>query len=120
MSESYGPMVGCRDALMWVGNLKDVNKEIQERVLRRMAYEFDKDIPVPRRYNKGKYGKKYDTYSCGNCGAGVDEAVWSYCPVCGFRICKSDYEKKIREEFEQLTIFDYLKEGQGDEGVDSV
>ena len=92
MSKTYGPMIGCNDALMWVGNLKDANNLIRERVVARMKYEFDKDIPVERKFYKGKYGHKYDSYACGNCGAGILEANWSYCPTCGFRIAKREWE----------------------------
>jgi predicted RNA-binding Zn-ribbon protein involved in translation (DUF1610 family) len=56
-----------------------------------MRYEADKAIPVKPRYHKGQYGRKYDTWSCGNCGAGVPEAHWKYCPNCGQAIKKAEY-----------------------------
>lgn len=102
MSKDYGMMIGCADALMWVSNLKDVNDGIRERVLHRMEYEFDKSIPVKRVFHKGKYGHKYDTYSCGNCGAGLPEACWSYCPSCGFAIAKDTWQERQRESFLQV------------------
>ena len=87
-NNDYGPMVGCETAIMWVENLKDVDTNIKERVIRRMKYEFQKDIPVLPRFNKGRYGHKYDSYSCGNCGAGIDAVLYKFCPNCGYAIRK--------------------------------
>ncbi len=81
-------MVGCQTALTWVNELKGVDENIKMRVLSRMQYEFDKDIAVKPRFNKGKYGARYDSYSCGNCGTTIAEAWHEYCPRCGFRIGK--------------------------------
>ena len=82
----YGPMVGCDSAITWVENLKDVDNNIKERVLRRMRYEFQKDIPVRPKFHKGKYGAKYDSYTCGKCGFGINEVVYKFCPNCGYAI----------------------------------
>lgn len=86
MSESYGMMVGCENAIKWVQNLKGVKEDNKNRVVNRMRYEFAKDIPVKPKFYKGKYGHKYDSYACGNCGSGLPEAWWQFCPNCGFRI----------------------------------
>lgn len=91
MSESYGPMVGCETAITWIENLKDVDNNIKERVVRRMRYEFAKDMPVPPKFHKGRYGKKYDYFTCGNCGAGIDQVLNNFCPNCGFAISKKEY-----------------------------
>jgi rubrerythrin len=85
---NYGLMIGCKDALMWVKNLKNVNEEIRDRVVNRMVYEFEKDIEVPPKFHKGKYGSKYDSFTCGQCGFGVSEAYYKFCPNCGYRIGK--------------------------------
>ncbi len=91
MSENFGPMVGCETAITWIGNLKDVDKSIQERVLSRMRYEFSKDIPVKPIFHKGKYGAKYDSFTCGNCGSTIS-AHYKFCPSCGFMIGKREYK----------------------------
>lgn len=88
MSKNYGVMIGCASALAWVENLKGVDENIKMRVLNRMKYEFDKDIPVPYTFHKGKYGKKYDYMTCGNCGAGIN-VTYDYCPKCAFAIDKN-------------------------------
>ena len=103
--------IGCLDALKWVKALDVSDTETQERVLNRMAYEFDKDIAIKPRFNKGKYGEQYDSYSCGKCGSGGVEAWWTYCPNCGYMIghdwkdgVQKGIQEKTREEFEQLTL----------------
>ena len=38
------------------------------------------------KYHKGQAGKKYDYYTCGNCGAQLVYAVVeNYCHNCGYR-----------------------------------
>lgn len=111
MSKNYGTMIGCNDAIIWVKNLTGVDNAIRDRVLARMAYEFDKSIPVKPTLHKGIYGHKYDTYSCGNCGAGINEAFYQYCPNCGFAIAKEKWQEKKREDFIQLTLDDFMKVG---------
>ena len=91
MSKNHGPMVGCSTALTWVENLKDVDNNIKERVLSRMRYEFDKDIPVAPKYHKGKYGKKYDYLTCGQCGHGIT-VTDKFCSGCGYAIGKEYME----------------------------
>lgn len=86
MSETYGQMIGFDAAIAWVQALEVRDPEMQDHVIARMRYERDKAMPVPPRYIKGQYGRKYDTYQCGNCGYGVNEAGWKYCPNCGRKI----------------------------------
>ncbi len=81
------PMVGCKDAIDWVTTLAP-DGEKKERVLKRMKYEFAKDIPVKPKFHPGKYGHKYDNWTCGNCGFGLSEVVYHFCPNCGFAIGK--------------------------------
>ena len=45
-----------------------------------------RNYPLEPKFDKGKNGKKYDRYSCGNCGYGVSEAGYKYCPSCGQKI----------------------------------
>lgn len=117
MSRSYGTMIGCMDAITWVRNLMGVDKAIQDRVIARMQYEFDKDIPVPPKYHKGLYGRKYDSYTCGNCGTTISRDVCSnFCDNCGFRIkwdnprCLTGYKQSEKEAPKQLSLFDYIAE----------
>lgn len=87
MSKNYGPMIGCSSVIAWIENLKNVDDTIKERVLARINYEFDKDIPVSPKFHKGKCGKQYDSYTCGNCGTTIKRGITSnYCDNCGFAI----------------------------------
>ena len=93
MSESFGPMVGCESAITWVENLKEVDEEIKVRVIRRMRYEFNKDMPVKPKFHKGKYGKKYDYFTCGQCGFCIDVTIDKFCPNCGYMVGKAEYKE---------------------------
>lgn len=48
-------------------------------------YERDKAKPIKPKYHKGQYGRKYDTYTCANCGA-VVVVTYNYCPTCGRQV----------------------------------
>ena len=85
MSE-YGRMIGFDQAITWAEGQPD--STVKEFALNRMRYERDKAKPVPPVFHKGVYGKKYDSWTCGNCGSGVSEAWWEWCPRCGFAIGK--------------------------------
>ncbi len=91
MNADFGPMVGCETAITWVENLKGVDNNIKERVIRRMKYEFVKDIPVAPKFHKGKYGKKYDYMTCGQCGFGLS-VINKYCPNCGYAVGNTPVE----------------------------
>lgn len=86
MSKSYGQMISFNDAIAWAERQPD--SSVKNYALARMRYEADKAKPVKPKFHKGMYGAKYDTWSCGNCGAGISEAHWKYCPQCGFAILK--------------------------------
>lgn len=88
--ETNGPMVGCDTAITWVENLKNIDTEIRDRIVRRMRYEFQKDIPVKPKFTKGKYSSRYDSWKCGNCGTTISEAWHKYCPNCGYAIGKKE------------------------------
>ena len=82
MSKSYGGMVGLEDAVAWV-ELLDVPKDCEDtkrRVLNRLRYERDQNVPVPVKCRKGRM---FDEYTCGNCGF-VARPEYEYCPKCGF------------------------------------
>ena len=83
---------------------------LNEKVL----YILAKDVPVEPRFNKGKYGSKYDSYSCGRCGFGISEIVYKYCPNCGQRITDAYLgrrkTKKEQTKYHQMNVFDLLAE----------
>ena len=108
MGKDYGTMIGCNDAIKWVKDLQGVDEETKTRVLARMAYEFDKSIPIKPKFQKGLYSRLHDSYTCGNCGAVVTTAYYKYCYNCGFRIAREAHEEKQREEFKQLTLSDFM------------
>ena len=63
-----------------------INADRYERALNRIRYRFAQTERIKPRFNKGKYGKKYDNYTCGNCGHTILEIGYDYCPNCGYGI----------------------------------
>ena len=98
MSKSFGAMVSGEDALnlldqishMIVLKEKKEEKEITESFIRmrnRFAYHIDQAAPVELKYHKGKYGSKYDSWTCRNCGCGITHGVvQNFCWNCGHRL----------------------------------
>lgn len=103
---SYGRMHGCEASLEYVRSLPE--SDLREWTLKRMQYEFEKEIPVKAKFHKGIYGKKYDSWSCGHCGKGAIHEVWyKYCPNCGFAIdFEEEKEEEQEAEFEQTSLFE--------------
>lgn len=128
MSKSFGIMVGGEEALnildrifpMIVFENKKEEIEITElfaRMRNRFAYHIDQDAPVGLKYHKGKYGSKYDSWTCSNCGCGITHSViQNFCWNCGHRLdwdtprCltgvkkfgKDDDTDQIQEEVEDV------------------
>ena len=81
MSANYGRMCSFDDAIKWAEQFQ--TSEEADWAIARMKYERDKALPVEPKALKGP---RYVSYSCGNCGSGIPEAVFKYCPECGRRI----------------------------------
>lgn len=93
--KAYGRMVGCNEALDFVRALPE--SETRDRTIRRMEFEFDKETPVPMKFIPGKYGKKYDNYSCGQCGKGAVNEAW--------------YRKNWKQKRKVRPLLDLIKVG---------
>ena len=57
-----------------------------ERLIKTIRRALVAQYPLEPEYDKGRNGKKYDRYFCGNCGFGVTESFYNYCPNCGQRL----------------------------------
>lgn len=112
--KQYGRMHGCEESLEFVRALPE--SEQRNWTIRRMEYEFDKERQIKPTFRKGVYGKKYDSYACGNCGEGSIERMFNYCPNCGFaigwEIMYEPDEEQDAGEAEQQTIFDFIGSGE--------
>ena len=84
MSKSYGLMVGFDKAIEWIEHLHVLNEDVEmkNRILTRLRYERDQNVPVKPKKHKGRI---FDDYACGNCGS-VIQVQDEYCPKCGFAI----------------------------------
>ena len=76
-------MISFNDAIVWAESQPDSDTKLY--ALNRLKYERDKAVPKKPKFHKGQYGKKYDYYTCANCGAGV-RITYNYCPNCGREI----------------------------------
>lgn len=83
MGKTYGQMTSFDNAIRWAQSMPD--SADKQHSINRMRYERDKSIPVRPKAYKGRY---WTTWNCGNCGSGLTEAHWKYCPACGFAIGK--------------------------------
>ena len=54
-----------------------------ERLIRTMRRALVARYPAEPKFMPGKYGPKYDSYTCRNCGFGVTQAFYKVCPNCG-------------------------------------
>lgn len=53
-----------------------------ERALNRLRYEVRKSVPIAPKIQK----QRFTSYSCGQCGGGLEPGVDNYCPHCGRKI----------------------------------
>ena len=53
------------------------------RFTRTMRRALVAQYPAEPGFQKGIHGKKFNRYSCQNCGFGVSEAFYNFCPSCG-------------------------------------
>ena len=51
-----------------------------DRLMRTIRRALVAQYPAEPNFQKGIHGKKYDRYSCQNCGFGVSEAFYNFCP----------------------------------------
>lgn len=54
-----------------------------ERLIRTIRRALVARYPAEPKFTPGKYGHKYDHYTCQNCGFGVSEPIYKVCPNCG-------------------------------------
>ena len=90
---NYNTMCGIDQAIEWLDSVKGNiqiplkrDADMPDRIIERMKYIRDKDAGVKPRFNKGIYGHKYDSWTCGNCGAGIPDVLPNYCRNCGYKI----------------------------------
>lgn len=86
-----GAMMGGPEAIEFFERLDDVlDTDIKDNefcddfthALNRCRYSVARDIPLEPTFHKGRYGSKYDYYTCARCGYGIDTEC-NYCPCCG-------------------------------------
>lgn len=96
MGKSFGPMVSEDEAMGLLNQICgeiDIHKkengfgEKLGRMKNLFAYLADQAKPVSLKYHKGKYGRKYDYWTCRNCGCEITHGVvQNFCWNCGHRL----------------------------------
>lgn len=89
------PMIGSQAALEYAelyipDMLPPLDQEAAEYYdcfVERLRYLVRKDRGTRPKFHKGRCGRKYDYWTCGNCGATVKrEILEKYCCNCGYAI----------------------------------
>lgn len=82
-------MCGIDQAIKYISECQPRTKgdDMPDRIVNRLRYIRAKDVGVKPKYRKGISGKKYDTWTCGNCGVTLRDGVRdNFCWNCGYRI----------------------------------
>ena len=67
--------------------LKTIEENKMELSVPRAERAFRAEFGMKPKYHKGKYGKKYDTWTCRQCGSELVHGVCeNYCHNCGYRV----------------------------------
>lgn len=75
-----------------------------EQAMNTFRRSVARDTPLAPKLNKGIRGSRYDSYTCGRCGAGIREAVEKYCWSCGQRVTDAYLgRRKTKEEQREHT-----------------
>lgn len=72
-------MIEYRSLQDMLGGEEDSRKALS---VARIKKAFNAEYGAVPRFHKGKYGKKYDSYTCGHCGSGIGIEA-NYCSKCG-------------------------------------
>jgi len=110
-------MIGGIDAVMFFENMADKaeDKNRFDLAMNRIKYEAAKGIGKKLKTIKAVKSWHHDTYACGECGCGIGEAWFMYCPNCGTAILRNPYTEKVieqkHEENHQIDIEEWLKLG---------
>lgn len=109
--DKVGTCVGGIEAIEFYESLHDRiesnEQEMYERALNRFKYEIAKGIGKKIRTIKAVRAWHHDTYVCGKCGFGANEAGYSYCPNCGTAYLRNPVtEEKI--ENHQVNIDEWI------------
>lgn len=84
---SRGTMCIIDDAISYLRALQPAADATPERIINRLQYMRDKENGIAPKFHKGEYGRKYDRWTCGNCGATVKHGVLqNFCMNCGYLI----------------------------------
>lgn len=85
------------------------------------AYYIKRDVmralarmsPMEPKFHKGKYGSRYDNYTCANCGSILSSITWHFCPNCGQCITYATMGRRMTQDeqnkYHQQNIFDLFK-----------
>ncbi len=76
-------MCGVDDAIAYLRGLDD---DRARDTAARLTYIRDKETGVKPKFHKGRYGHKYDYYTCGHCGSTFPHGAERFCSNCGYAV----------------------------------
>ena len=85
LHDQGGPIYNPRKTLTLFDRLAEGEIDLlkDSTLMRSIRRALVRDYPLEPKFRPGKYGKKYDSYTCANCGFGVTESFYKCCPNCG-------------------------------------
>ena len=72
-----------------------------EKLIRTMRRALVARYPAEPKFQPGKYGAKYDSYTCRNCGFGVNDPTYFVCPNCGQALTQAVHGRRATQEDEE-------------------
>ena len=98
-----GPIYNPRVALTLFGRMAggEVDLLKDEKLIRTIHRALVARYPAEPKFQPGKYGAKYDRYTCRNCGFGVNEAFYNVCPNCGQALTSMEAGRRASQEDEE-------------------
>lgn len=102
MLKITGAAMSGPDAIEYMEGLtKFITDEMlptHEQALNAFRHAVARDIPVEPKYHPGRVSRRYDSYTCGNCGAILSEAFMEYCSKCGQRATDAYLGRRMTKE----------------------
>lgn len=84
--------VYIKDLLVELQCCENPKYTLDDNEINTVIYALSKQVAIPVKVLKARSKNHNDFYCCGNCGHGINEVGFKFCPNCGQKI-KQNYWK---------------------------